>query len=102
MESRISIVTLGVKDLERSLCFYRDGLGLPTTRKADQGIIFFQTSGVCLALYPYQQLAKDVSEKFVVEKSNATIKAKPSLYYVAFVQDTTTNDIDAAGLAPLK
>ena len=42
------------------------------------------------------------SSKFVVEKSNATIKAKASLYYVAFVQDTTTNDIDAAGLAPLK
>ena len=50
MEPRISIVTLGVKDLERSLKFYRDGLGLPTTRTAKQGIIFFQMNGTCLAL----------------------------------------------------
>jgi uncharacterized protein len=65
MEPRISIITLGVKDLERSLRFYRDGLGLPTTRKAEQGIIFFQMNGSCLALYPYRELAKDVFEKFV-------------------------------------
>jgi len=72
MEPRISIITLGVKDLERSLRFYRDGLGLPTTRKAEQGIVFFQTSGTCLALYPYRELAKDVSVEFVVEKSKFT------------------------------
>ncbi|GCL70931.1 MULTISPECIES: VOC family protein [Paenibacillus] len=34
MKPRISVLTLGVDDLERSLTFYRDGLGLPT-----QGII---------------------------------------------------------------
>jgi catechol 2,3-dioxygenase-like lactoylglutathione lyase family enzyme len=72
MEPRISIITLGVKDLERSLRFYRDGLGLPTTRKAEQGIVFFQTSGTCLALYPYRELAKDVSAEFVIEKSKFT------------------------------
>ena len=30
MTPRISVLTLGVTDLERSLAFYRDGLGLPT------------------------------------------------------------------------
>ena len=69
MEARISIITLGVKDLERSLTFYCDGLKLPTTRNADQGIIFFQTNGTCLALYPYEELARDVSEDFLVERS---------------------------------
>lgn len=69
MEPRISIVTLGVENLETSLRFYRDGLGFPTTRTADQEIIFFQTSGACLALYPLDELAKDVDEKFRVEKS---------------------------------
>ena len=59
MEPRISIITLGVSDLERSLRFYRDGLGLPTTWTADKGVIFFQTSGVRLALYPLHELAKD-------------------------------------------
>jgi catechol 2,3-dioxygenase-like lactoylglutathione lyase family enzyme len=72
MDPRISIITLGVNSLERSLRFYRDGLGFPTTRKAEAGIVFFQTSGVCLALYPYPELAKDVSEEFLVERSRFT------------------------------
>ena len=72
MDPRISIITLGVADLDRSLRFYRDGLGFPTTRKAEAGIIFFQTSGVCLALYPYAELAKDVSEEFLVARSRFT------------------------------
>lgn len=62
MEPRISLITLGVTDLERSLRFYRDGLGLPTTRRAEDGIVFFQTSGVTLALYPYAELADDVGD----------------------------------------
>jgi hypothetical protein len=72
MEARISIITLGVKDLELSLRFYRDSLGFPTTRKSEDGIIFFQTGGVCLALYPYDELAKDVSSDFLVDKSKFT------------------------------
>jgi catechol 2,3-dioxygenase-like lactoylglutathione lyase family enzyme len=69
MEPRISLITLGVKDLERSLRFYRDGLGFPTTWEPEKGVIFFQTSGVCLALYPYEHLAKDVSDAFFVERA---------------------------------
>ncbi len=61
MEPRISIITLGVADLERSDRFYRDGLGFPTTRTPAQGIIFFRTGGTCLALFPYAALAADVS-----------------------------------------
>ncbi len=69
MEPRISIITLGVKDLERSLRFYRDGLGFPTTRKTYEGIIFFKTKGTCLALFPYQALAEDICETFVGPRS---------------------------------
>ena len=47
---RISLTTLGVASLERSYHFYKDGLGLPTTRKPEDGIVFFQTSGATLAL----------------------------------------------------
>jgi catechol 2,3-dioxygenase-like lactoylglutathione lyase family enzyme len=72
MEPRISIITLGVADLQRSLRFYGEGLGFPTTRKAEQGIIFFQTSGACLALYPYELLAKDVADSFLVPRSKFT------------------------------
>lgn len=69
MEPRISLITLGVRDLDRSLRFYRDGLGLPTSWTADKGVVFFRTSGTCLALYPYEALARDVSEAFVGPRS---------------------------------
>lgn len=60
MEPRISIITLGVSDMERSYRFYHDGLGLPTTGKPADPIVFFKTSGVCLALFPFQGLADDI------------------------------------------
>ena len=61
MEPRISIVTLGVSDLQRSYKFYHQGLGLPTSGEPESGIIFLKTGGVCLALYPLDKLAEDVS-----------------------------------------
>src|ERR1700689_3314571 len=60
MEPRISLITLGVQDLERSYQFYKEGLGLPTTRTPNDGIVFFQTTGVTLAIYPLEELALDV------------------------------------------
>ncbi|MGD0389064.1 MAG: VOC family protein [Tepidisphaeraceae bacterium] len=72
MDPRISIITLGVKDLERSRRFYRDGLGFPTTRTAQAGIIFFQTKGICLALYPYDKLGEDVSGQLPGPRSKFT------------------------------
>jgi uncharacterized protein len=72
MEPRISIICLGVADLGRSLRFYRDGLGLPTTRSADDGIVFFQTRGVTLELFPYHELAADVGPGFDVPRARFT------------------------------
>jgi catechol 2,3-dioxygenase-like lactoylglutathione lyase family enzyme len=60
MEPRISIITLGVSDLARSVNFYRDGLGLPTNYKDGEGIAFFQLKGPWLALYPSDALAEDI------------------------------------------
>jgi catechol 2,3-dioxygenase-like lactoylglutathione lyase family enzyme len=59
MEPRISIITLGVANLQRSVAFYRTGLGLPTNYKEGEGIAFFQLSGTWLALYPSDALAED-------------------------------------------
>ena len=63
MEPRISLITLGVSNLERSFHFYRDGLGFPTKMTPDKGIVVFATSGTRLALYPYEKLAEDVGFK---------------------------------------
>ena len=60
VEPRISIVTLGVRDLARSIAFYRDGLGFPTDVKEDASIAFFRTGGARLALYPLDHLAADI------------------------------------------
>jgi uncharacterized protein len=84
MESRISLITLGVRDLERSLRFYRDGMGLPTTWSVEKGVIFFQTSGTVLALYPYEALARDVSDAFVMPRSGFT--------GIALAQNVRTRD----------
>jgi catechol 2,3-dioxygenase-like lactoylglutathione lyase family enzyme len=65
VKPRISVITLGVDDLERSLAFYRDGLGLPTkgiigTEFDDGAVVFFDMSeDLILALYPRSALAKD-------------------------------------------
>lgn len=69
MESRISIITLGVIDLEKSFRFYHEGLGFPTEGKLEDGIIFFQTSGTRLALYPLDKLAEDVSPQINTAQS---------------------------------
>lgn len=59
MESRISLITLGVSDLAKSKKFY-EGLGLKTTWSEDKGVIFFKTSGAVLALFPFSELLKDI------------------------------------------
>ena len=65
MKPRIKVITLGVSDLERSLAFYRDGLGLPTqgiigTEFEDGAVVFFNMNDdLILALYPKSALAKD-------------------------------------------
>lgn len=71
MKAHLDVVTLAVRDLERAVAFYRDGLGLPTkgivgtefpatARDAAGAAAFFEMEGgVMLALYPRQELAKD-------------------------------------------
>lgn len=60
MEPRISLITLGVADLQRSIAFYRDGLQLPQRDEGSENIAFFETSGTWLSLYPRDALAEDV------------------------------------------
>jgi hypothetical protein len=65
MKPRISVLTIGVDDLERALAFYRDGLGLATEGIVGQqfehgAVAFFDLqSGLKLALWPRASLAYD-------------------------------------------
>lgn len=58
MEQRISLVTLGVKDLAASKQFYVDGLGWKPAFQNNE-IIFFQTGGMIFALFLRDKLAED-------------------------------------------
>ena len=65
MKPRITVITIGVDDLERSLHFYRDGLGLSTEgivgEEFEYGAVVFieLQSGLRLALWPRKSIAHD-------------------------------------------
>ena len=65
MKPRITVITLGVDDIERSLAFYRDGLGLPTEgivgQEFEHGSVVFihLQAGLRLALWPRESIAHD-------------------------------------------
>ena len=60
MEPRLNIVTLGVKNLERAIYFYKDGLGWPLSSISGGDFAIFKIStGTALALFPRHLLAKD-------------------------------------------
>jgi uncharacterized protein len=70
MEPRISIVTLGVADMRRSIRFYREGLGFTTTARDDAGWAIFRTVGCRFALFPLTELAKDIAQGMNVTSGN--------------------------------
>ncbi len=65
MKPRISVITIGVDDLEASLKFYRDGLGLPSEgiigREFEHGAVAFfdLQNGIKLALFSRANIAHD-------------------------------------------
>ena len=67
MKPRITVITLGVDDLEMSLRFYRDGLGFPTegivgTEFEHGAVAFFDLQpGLMLAIWPRDEIAHDAN-----------------------------------------
>jgi predicted lactoylglutathione lyase len=60
MEQRVSIITLGVANLERSREFY-ERIGWRRSMAQSEGIVFFQAGGMAVALYPREALAEDAN-----------------------------------------
>lgn len=81
MRPRINLITLAVDNLERSLAFYRDGLGLPSdglvgaefkgdeTNPTGTIALFRLQGGLVLSLFPRSELAKDARVPFAGGKS---------------------------------
>ena len=65
MKPRITLITIGVDDLERSLRFYREGLGLKTDGivgaqfEYGAAVFFDLQAGLKLALWPRKNIARD-------------------------------------------
>jgi catechol 2,3-dioxygenase-like lactoylglutathione lyase family enzyme len=65
MRPRVTVITIGVDDLERSLAFYRDGMGLRSSGIVGQefeygAVAFFNLQGgAILALWPRDSIARD-------------------------------------------
>lgn len=61
--NKITCICLGVKNMEKALKFYRDGLGYKTECKVDNPpVCFFDTPGTKFELFPLDLLAKDINE----------------------------------------
>jgi catechol 2,3-dioxygenase-like lactoylglutathione lyase family enzyme len=92
MKPRINVLTLGVDDLERSLAFYRDGMGLKTDgiigKEFEDGAIalFKMNDDLILSLYPTASLAKDAK----ITATNARLGAMSIGHMVK-----TKADVDA-------
>ena len=59
MEQRISLITLGVADLRRAVAFYERVVGWRAAA-SPPGVVFFDLNGVVFALWPHDELAKDM------------------------------------------
>jgi catechol 2,3-dioxygenase-like lactoylglutathione lyase family enzyme len=58
VDQRVSVVTLGVADLDRARAFY-EKLGWSSPSKPEEGVVFFQSGGMVLALWSRTLLAED-------------------------------------------
>jgi catechol 2,3-dioxygenase-like lactoylglutathione lyase family enzyme len=85
MKPGISVITLGVDNLERAVAFYRDGLGLATqgiigTEFEHGAVAFFNLqNGLKLALWPRRSLAADTGLPLLSPTAQASSALELSL-----------------------
>ena len=64
---RITILTLGVSDLNKATKFYEDVLGIPPNTSYE-GVTFIELPGAWISLYPLEKLAEDISPEVPVTR----------------------------------
>lgn len=106
MKPRLSVLTICVDDLERSLRFYRDGLGLPTEgivgREFEHGAVaFFDLQpGLKLAIWPRESLAHDTG--IPLSQSNAAASTLGHNVALREEVDAVMRQAESAGAAIIK
>jgi len=61
MRQKLTLVTLGVRDLQKSISFFEDGLGWKRSAASQDGVAFFQLNGMVLSLFGRKELAADAN-----------------------------------------
>lgn len=59
MQARLSLITLGVRDLERARRFYCEALGYTASSASNEHVVFIQAGAAALALWSRDELAQD-------------------------------------------
>ena len=97
MKPKISIVTLGVSDLDASVRFYRDGLGLPAPNYSDgDNICFLELEGTWLSLYRRDKFPEEADVPFADSTAGTpTITLAHNLPSPEDVDDAMQEAVDA-------
>lgn len=61
MEQRLTLLTLGVENLQRSASFYEQTFGWKRSPMSTNDIVFFSLNGILLSLFPIEELSKDAT-----------------------------------------
>lgn len=61
MRQKLTLITLGVSDINKSLAFYEKGLGWKKSSSSNDNIAFFSLGGMALGLYSKHALAEDAT-----------------------------------------
>ena len=61
MRQKLTLITLGVGDLEKAVNFYEKGLGWKKSSGSTENLVLFPLGGIGLALYPRRLLAEDAT-----------------------------------------
>ena len=96
MEPRLSMIALGVKDIQVSRKFYNEGLGFPMSKASNPGITFFMTIGSILSIYPLEESSEDKNSSAAngsQQSNNITIS------YSAKTKDDVDKVLNEAKLA---
>lgn len=59
MRQKLSLITLGVSDIEKAVAFYEKGLGWKRSSASVEELALFPLGGMVLALHPRKALAED-------------------------------------------
>lgn len=59
MDQHLHLITLGVRNFEKSKKFYSETLGWKPSSASQDDVAFFQAGGVVFAIYPREKLAED-------------------------------------------